>query len=150
MDPKTYRQIISAAIQNEIEAFLFYREAAEKSKDSHLRQMFIQFSLEEKKHREILEGFLENEIPINFAPVVDLHVADTIEEITLSVDLRPADAIALAMKKEEAAMQHYTKLANACQDPGQQKVFLELAAMESGHKARMEAAFVGIGYPEVW
>jgi rubrerythrin len=30
------------------------------------------------------------------------------------------------------------------------KIFLELAAMERDHKAKLEAAFVDIGYPEVW
>jgi rubrerythrin len=151
MDLLSYRRIISAAIQNEIEAFLFYKEAAEKVKDAYLKEMFLQFSIEEKKHREILEGFRDDEsAAISFKRVTDFHVAETIEERPLSVDMRPADAIALAMKKEDAAMRHYSKLAEVCQDAGQQKVFLELAAMESGHKAKMEAAFVDIGYPEVW
>jgi rubrerythrin len=30
------------------------------------------------------------------------------------------------------------------------KLFYELAAMERGHKSKMESAFVDIGYPEVW
>ncbi len=151
MDLKSFRQIISAAVQNEIEAFLFYREAAEKIKDAHLKEMFLQFSKEEKKHREILERFMESETAaIDFPRSPDFEVAETIEDRPLSFDMRPADAIALAVKKEEAAMRHYTKLAHACRDAEKQKVFLELAAMESGHKARMEAAFVDIGYPEVW
>lgn len=32
----------------------------------------------------------------------------------------------------------------------QKKIFLELAEMEREHKAKMESAFVDIGYPEVW
>jgi rubrerythrin len=54
------------------------------------------------------------------------------------------------MKKEQAAMKHYTQLADACTDPDQKNIFLELAAMEREHKNKMEAAFVDIGYPEVW
>ena len=30
------------------------------------------------------------------------------------------------------------------------KIFLDLAAMEQGHKRKMEDAFVDIGFPEVW
>ncbi len=151
MDLNSYREIIAAAIQNEIEAFMFYREAAEKMKNAHLKEMFLQFSREEKGHREILEGFKSDEsAAIHFPRVEDFQVSETVEEQPLSFDMRPAEAVALAMKKEEAAMRHYSELARVCRDPEQQKVFLELAAMESGHKAKMEAAFVDIGYPEVW
>jgi rubrerythrin len=69
-------------------------------------------------------------------------------ELTLA--MKPQDAIALAMKKEQDAMEHYTQLADACTEQDQKKVFLELAAMVRGHKNKMEAAFVDIGYPEVW
>ena len=54
------------------------------------------------------------------------------------------------LKKEEAAMKHYAALAQAATDEAQKQVFEELAAMEQGHKAKMEAAFVDIGFPEVW
>ena len=66
------------------------------------------------------------------------------------MDMQFADAIALAMKKEESAMRQYTQLADASEDSAQKQIFLELAAMEREHKAKMEAAFVDIGYPEVW
>ena len=64
--------------------------------------------------------------------------------------MKPAEAIALAMKKEEEAIVQYTALAEDCPDAEKKKVFLDLAAMERGHKKKMEAAFVDIGYPEVW
>ena len=88
---------------------------------------------------------------IHFARTPDFHVAETVAPPErLSIEMKPADAIALAMKKEEAAMREYTQMADACTDPEQQKVFRELAAMEQGHKNKMETAFVDIGYPEVW
>jgi rubrerythrin len=151
MDFKGYRQIIDQAIKNEIEAQLFYREAAERCKNAHLKAMFLTFAQEELRHRQILEGFRNSETTaLSFAKVHDLHVAETVEEKALSIDMNPADAIALAMKKEEAAMRQYAQLAEATSDAAQQKIFRELAAMERGHKAKMEAAFVDIGYPEVW
>ena len=54
------------------------------------------------------------------------------------------------MKKEAAAMAQYTALAETCSEPDKKKIFLDLAAMERGHKLRMENAFVDIGFPEVW
>ncbi len=151
MDQNRYQDILKAAIQNEIEANLFYRQVAEKVDNDHLKQMFLTFAEEERKHRQILEGLRDDEtVAMDFARVPDFHVAETVDEPSLSVEMKPADAIALAMKKEEAAMKHYTALADASTDPGQQKIFLQLAAMERQHKAKMESAFVDIGYPEVW
>jgi rubrerythrin len=108
-------------------------------------------SEEEKRHRKILGNFLDHPSKTShFAKVPDYHVAETIETPELTLEMRPQDAIALAMKKEQAAMKHYTQLADACTDPDQKNIFLELAAMEREHKNKMEAAFVDIGYPEVW
>ena len=151
MDKKTYRNILDAAIQSEIEANVFYQEAAAKVGNDYLKQMFLTFAQEELKHRRILEGFRDNEdTALHFKRVPDFRVAESVDDPPLSVEMNPTDAIKLAMKKEEAAMRHYSELAEVCSDAGQQKVFLELAAMEREHKAKMEQAFVDIGYPEVW
>lgn len=151
MDQKTYQQILDDAIKSETEAHQFYLEVAEQTRNSFLKELFLSFSKEEKRHRQILKNFKSNPSQtLNFKKVPDFHVAETIEEPILTVDMKPIDAIALAMKKEQAAMQHYSQLADACTDPDQKKVFFELAAMEREHKNKMEAAFVDIGYPEVW
>jgi rubrerythrin len=151
MDQQTYQQILADAIQSEIDAQTFYLSVAEKTGNSFLKELFLSFSKEEKKHRHILERFRDKPTEaINFTKVPDFHVAETVEAPELTTDMRPQDAIALAMKKEQEAMEHYTQLADACTDPETRNVFIELAAMEGEHKHRMEAAFVDIGYPEVW
>jgi len=151
MDQREYEKIIQSAISNEIEAQQFYAAAAEKVADPYLKTMFKDFVTEEKKHEEILNKVLSsNSMATFFTETLDFKVAETVDEPSLSVDLGPADAIALAMKKEEEAMKEYTALADNCPDPEQKRVFQELAAMERGHKLKMEKAFVDIGYPEVW
>lgn len=152
MDQRTYQQILQDAVQGEIEAHQFYQAVADKVTDGHLREMFLTFADEERKHRRILEGFKDKpDMAIHFARVPDFHLSESMPvTAALSMEMKPADAIALAMKKEEVAMRHYTQLADACGDAAQQKVFRELAAMERGHKAKMENAFVDIGFPEVW
>ena len=42
----------------------------------------------------------------------DYKVAETVDMPRLSLDMKPAEAIALAMKKEEEAMRMYLSLAN--------------------------------------
>ncbi len=151
MNDTEYRQVIAMAIQNEIEARTFYEEASSRVADSYLKKMFADFAVEEGKHRTILENihtckFLGG----YFQEETDYKVAESVEKPALSFDMQPKDAIALAMKNEEEAMQQYTEMAENCSDTDKKKVFSELAAMERGHKKKMEQAFVDIGYPEVW
>jgi rubrerythrin len=151
MGQKAYLAILDRAIDSEIEAARFYAGVAEMTSNEFLKEMFTTFSREEEKHRRILEGFRNDPTAvISFKKTSDFGVSETVPEPALSPDMQPAEAIALAMKKEESAMRQYTQLAEACKDANQRQVFLELASMERDHKAKMEAAFVDIGYPEVW
>jgi rubrerythrin len=146
-----YQDILGQAIAAEIEAAQFYLEVSEKTNNDYLKKLFLTFSEEEKKHRDILENFRDDpSMKISFEKVPDFHVSETVDEPALSIEMTPAEAIALAMKKEEIAMQQYSQMAESSTNPEHKAIFLELAAMERGHKAKMESAFVDIGYPEVW
>lgn len=151
MDASTYDQIMRQAIQSEIEAQKFYADVAAKMKDGHLQEMFASFVEEEKRHERILEGFRTRGAGhLHFKDAPDFKVAETVDTPSPSVDMKPAEALALAMKNEESAMKHYSELAAACSDVAQAAVFEELAAMERDHKHQLETAFVDVGYPEVW
>lgn len=151
MKKHIYDDILKRAILGEIEAAEFYADVAAQSENEYIRDLFRSFSREEQRHRQILEGFRQDPTAaVAFEKVPDFHVSETVEVPPLSMDMKPAEAIALAMKKEEAAMRQYNALADACTDPERKKMFLELAAMERGHKAKMETAFVDIGFPEIW
>lgn len=151
MDLGEFKNIIKFAMANEVEAQKFYEDAAKRFGEPHLQSMFMQLADEEKKHREILKGiYISNRIGEYFDETHDYHVSEGVDTPELSTDMKPADALALAMKKEEEAMDQYTALAESCPDAAKKKVFQDLAAMERGHKLKMETAFVDIGYPEVW
>jgi len=146
-----YKDIIKHAIANEVEARKFYEDAANTLKDPYLKRLFTTLAEEEKKHRDILTKiYTSNTIDRYFSETRDYKVAETVETPELSMDMKPADAFALAMKKEEEAMKQYTEMANLCDDEEKRQVFLDLAAMERDHKLKMEAAFTDVGYPEVW
>lgn len=151
MNLDEYKEIIKQAIANEVEARKFYAEASATLKDPFLKKMFAGLAEEEKKHRDILTKiYASNTIDRYFSETRDYKVAETMDEPVLSMDMKPADAFALAMKKEEAAMKQYTEMANMCDDAQKRQVFLDLAAMERDHKLKMESAFVDVGFPEVW
>ena len=151
MNLSEYKNIIKFAMENEVEARKFYEDAAAKVANPQLKEMFSGFAEEERRHREILKQiYISNRVGEYFDEDRDYRVAEDVDIPQLSTDMQPAEAIVLAMKKEAAAMAQYMELADGCPDPDQKKVFLDLAAMERGHKLRMENAFVDIGYPEVW
>jgi rubrerythrin len=68
----------------------------------------------------------------------------------LSVEMKYAEAIALAMKKEQEAMEMYDNFARASKDRDQQNIFLELAKMEKSHKTRLEELYNSVAFAEVW
>jgi len=151
MNLSEYKEIIKQAIANEVEASKFYEAASATLNDPFLKKLFAELAGEEKKHRDILTRiYTSNTIASYFSETRDYKVSETVDEPELSMDMQPADAFALAMKKEEAAMKQYTAMANMCEDAQKRQVFLDLAAMERDHKLKMESAFVDVGYPEVW
>jgi len=151
MNLNDFDEVLIFAISNEVEAEEFYKEAAEKLADPFLKDLFSQLSKEERRHQRILQGFRDKTPEdFHFKKVPDFHVADTLETPKLSTDMKPADAFALAVKKEEEAMKQYTQMAESTSDAAMKNTFQELAAMEREHKMKMENAFVDIGFPEVW
>ncbi len=151
MDRLQYEKILNEAIQNEIDAQKFYLDASAKMKNRMIKEMFLGFVAEEKKHENILRKLLsEIHEDLPFDEKRDYRVSEITEAPKVSPDMKPADAFALAMKKEEEAMNFYTKLAEGCTDPQQKNIFLELASMERQHKFQMEKAFVEAGFPEAW
>jgi rubrerythrin len=151
MEKKKFKSIMDMAIAAEVEAYEFYQEVAAKVSDPNLKKLFEEFANEEKGHQVSLESIKEKEIQnFSFSAGADYKISEAVELPKLSLDMKPADAIALAMKKEEEAMKTYNNLAVATNDPEKQKIFASLAQMEEGHKVRMEGLYTQTAFPEVW
>jgi rubrerythrin len=152
MDTDAYQAAISDAIQSEIDAKYFYEQVSRRIKDDHLKDVFADFAKEEARHEQILTDILNQEKvdAKNFDCDKDFHVSETVQMPEVTPDMNLKNAIALAMKNEEIAMEKYTRLAENCNDQELKSVFLDLAAMERGHKHTMEEKFVDVAYPEVW
>jgi rubrerythrin len=144
-------QILSTAINREVEAYEFYQNVYERVDDATVKEVFQQLAKEEQGHRELLEQFKHDPtkmMKIQAPP--DYKVAEATELPKLSINMKPADAIALAMKKEQQAVQFYRALGESATDASIKKIFENLTNMELGHKHRLENVFVDIGYPEVF
>lgn len=150
MNAEDYKKVITMAVENEIEAYDFYKAAGEKVSDSNLKSIFNDLANEEKQHRDFLQGLLTQAKPMKFDEGKDYKISETVDKPKLSISMSPADAIGLAMKNEEEAMQMYSDLAKASADKEQKDMFDSLARMEKGHKVKLEGLYTDMAYPEVW
>ena len=152
MDAETFDRIMLEAINEEVMAREFYTSAAEKMNDENVRVIFEELARDAEGHRVRLEEFRFNPVArVEFENVPDdFHVAESQESIRLSPDMSPKDAFQLAMKKEQESMEIYERLAAVCKEPEFKNLYLELAGMEKGHKAKLENLFINAAYPEDW
>ncbi len=151
MDAEQFDRIIQDAIQGEIEASEFYAGAAERVDDPAVKKIFARLAKEEEGHRHRLQTIKSDPTAkVEFKKVQDFGVAEAQDWPKLSLDMKPADALQLSIKKEQAAMENYKALADAMDNAELKKVFLELSEMERGHKANLENLFVNVAYPETW
>jgi len=151
MEKLELESVFSVAISREIEAYEFYREIADRVKDPEVKKVFKELSDEELQHMEFLEKFKVNpEMIMKIEAPADYKVAEATELPPFDINMKPADAIALAMKKEQLAVEFYGELASITKDAEIKKFFLNIANMELNHKHRLENVFVQIGYPEVF
>jgi rubrerythrin len=150
MNAEDYRKTISMAISKEIEAYEFYSGVSSKVNDPSLKSIFSELAQEEEKHKLMLEGALSATKPMRFSEVSDYHIAETIDKPKLTLSMKPADAIALAIKNEEEAMLMYAELAQSSADEEQKQMFESLSRMEQAHKVKLEDVYTSMAFPEVW
>lgn len=151
MKNEQLKDIISFAVENEIDAYEFYKNASEKIKDNTLKETFKDLADEELKHKKFLEDFLVSDVDtIELNEFSDYKIAETVDKPALTIDMNFSEAIALAMKNEQEAMDMYKNLANACKNNEQKELFLGLMKMEQMHKARLEDIYVNVAYTEIW
>lgn len=151
MKNKELINIIGFAVEREVEAYEFYKDAENKVKSESLRELFKELAEEELEHQNFLKDFLKSDTEkIKLDEFSDFKISETLDKPVLSVEMDFSDAIALAIKNEEEAMIMYEKLASVCLDEKEKNLFLGLMNMEQMHKARLEEVYVNTAFGEVW
>ena len=143
--------ILDSAVEREKESHAFYSNVACQSNDKNVKETFKQLAVDELGHMDFLKKCKKDKNLLRNLPVPqDYKVAEATEGPVLSTNMKPQEAIALAMKKEQEAAEFYSKLAACAIDSTYRETFKGLANMELGHKTHLETIFVDIGYPEAW
>ena len=99
---KTIDDILDFAIENEIEAYEFYKDLASKMDNPKIRQVFLDFAAEEQGHRKLLEEARKGKtVNIGGDKIADLKIAEYAVDIVPTPDMDYQAALILAMKKEK-------------------------------------------------
>ena len=135
-------EILDFAIRKEEEAAETYTDLAGKMERAHMRQVFEDFAREELGHKEKLLQIKGGKLLLPVAEkVMDLKIADYLEDVEPSPVLDYPQALILAMKEEKAAFKMYTVLAEAADDENLRATLLGLAQEEAKHKLRFEIEY---------
>ena len=150
---KSFEEVIAFAVSREIQAADFYEIYSQKAEKLATKSMFKELAAEEKKHKTLLEGLNLNQVK-SFKPLKmeDLGLSSIIKDSQFSPDMEYADALRMAIKREEESINLYLIMAEqtlkdetACKTPEERnqlkKLFDFLVGQEKQHKNRLEDEF---------
>jgi len=142
MDAKKFDDMLHFAIEREIESVHFYTEASQKVKHSGMKELFLDFVQQEKKHKQKLEDVRKEKIRlIHIREIPDLKISDYLVESELSPEASYADILRIAMKREERSVRLYTDLKEKNTDQTLIHLFAFLIQEESKHKYALEKLY---------
>ncbi|MHB9069078.1 MAG: ferritin-like domain-containing protein [Sedimentisphaerales bacterium] len=134
--------ILDFAIEGEIEAHKFYTDLAAKMTDKTMKQVFLDFAVEELGHKKLLEDAKAGKkVLLKKEQIADLKIAEFTVAVKPTPNMTFKDALILAMQKEKKAFQLYTRLAHLTIEKEAAELFAALAQQEAKHKLRFELEY---------
>jgi rubrerythrin len=142
MDLRNYEDIIKFAISREEAAIDAYGDMSEKTKTPGLRELLLELQAEEKNHKKLLEDISEEQIAsFKSEEVIDLKISDFLTEEPPSEDMTFQDLLIIAAKKEQEAVELYSKLKEDSENEELKKLFDFLVSQEKNHKLKLETEY---------
>jgi rubrerythrin len=124
----TVDEILDYAIDQEQQAADFYASLAARAEKADMKKMLLEFEEEEKRHKERLLAVKTGERKLTpEKEVLDLKISDYLVEVDASDNISYQDALIVAMKRERAAFQLYSDMAEKVPDTNLKQVFVGLA-----------------------
>jgi len=139
---KSIDEVLDFAISEEEAAAEFYTGLAGRIERPWMRDVLEGFANEEQGHKaRLLAVKAGGSLHLAGRPVADLRVADYLVDLVPGSSIGYREALVVAMKKEKAAFQLYTDLAESADDPRMKETFLALAQEEARHRLRFELEY---------
>ena len=142
MNLDTSEDVLDFAISREQKASSFYRELAGRMQNPAVRDVFLDFSLQETQHKAKLVAIKNGGgLMLSKQNVSDLKIGDNLADPELNEGMTYQEALVVAIKAEQTAIALYDSLAAATGDPGLRELFESLALEESKHKLHFETEY---------
>ena len=131
----TVNDILDVAIKSEESSFKFYKEMAEKAKNSETSRVLLKLSQDEKDHLHYLLWLKSGE------PINEQVYFDGFEEAgELNPEMAPKEVLTIAVQREGAAAKMYRQMADIFKaSPDKQFIFERMAREEDHHGAAVAA-----------
>ncbi len=138
----TLDDIIKFAVEREDTAYKLYKRAAELSTSISSKKMFEELALEEATHKDVFVKIDEDKAESHkLCTLPESSIAKYLADIPFRADLTYSEILAFALKTEENAYQLYKTAAGMTEDPKLQKVLMNFADVELGHRRKIEAIY---------
>ena len=135
-------EILDYAIEQEQLAADFYAYLAGRAEKAGMKDILLEFSAEEKRHKERLLAVKTGERELTpEQEVLDLKISDYLVEVDATDDISYQDALIIAMKRERAAYELYSDMAEKIPAGHLREIFVGLAREESKHKLFFESEY---------
>jgi rubrerythrin len=143
MEKTSFSEIIQFAIEKEVEAMDFYKTLSDTAENEAMKPIFLEWSNQEKKHKELLEKVKMSEVVsgAKAQTIPDLQISDYLVDIQPKPDINYQDALILAMKREEKAYNLYESLEAKTTDSELKNTFNMLKQEEAKHKLKLETEY---------
>jgi rubrerythrin len=144
MNFNSVEEILEFAIEKEKEAVEFYSEIAENESLQGVKQTFVDFANEEKKHVKMLQDMDSNKEKIaayEFKWIPDMKRSNYMVDITYEKGMHYTEILRLAMKREEKSLQLYNELSTKADQPEFVNLFKILSQEEAKHKNILETIY---------
>ena len=142
MEDITARAVLDYAITKEVEAHKRYTEMAGMAEKQATKLLFEQLAEMEAGHRDKLQEMTTKDIAdYRLENVPDLLVGEKMGEREFEPCMGFMEALALAIKAEESAVNLYLDAARGIPEGDDKKVFAVLAQEEKEHKLMLETEY---------
>jgi len=134
--------VLDFAMESEQKAVEFYTELAEKIKNEEMKAIFREIAQEEVGHKAKLKKIKEEKMFVaSSESISDLKISDYVDSVVIKPDMSYQEALIVAMNREKAAFNLYTRLSKKTDVPELKGIFQMLAQEESKHKLRFEMEY---------
>lgn len=145
-------ELLEAAMYKEIAAQATYEAAAMQLNDSGARKLLAEIAEEEGNHLQLLKDFKEkglDESIWDMAKIPDLKISDhLIGHDSLGEGSGIQDVIVFAMKREQEAVEFYSKMMSAFRTEESKRLCEALVQAELRHKRKLELMYDDVFYGE--